>query len=137
MLEKPRTTRLTSRRNTETATYTPPPSSTYYAACGPSNTVEKDSKGRLLELEAAYVPSQLFFTANAYDCCALCFQTPNCYGSNYGAGFGQQSCEIEVGSTCPASQAGIGGLYSYQRAGNIPVIVSNGPCGRYTYAETF
>ena len=106
---------------TVTATSTPPPSSTIYAACLPSNTVERDSNGRLLELEAAYVPSTLSFTANAYDCCVACFKTPNCYGANYGAGFGQQSCELEVGSTCPANQAGVGGLYSYQRPGNIPV----------------
>lgn len=106
-----------------------------YAACGPSNVVERDSKSRLLELEVAYVPSTLLFTANAYDCCVACFKTPNCYGANYGEGFGQQSCELEVGSTCPANQAGVGGLYSYQRAGNIPVSSMDNACIPSFYAQ--
>ena len=99
--------------------------------------MERDSTGRLLELEAAYVPSTLSYTANAYDCCVACFKTPNCYGANYGADFGQQSCELEVGRDCPANQGGIGGFYSYVRGGNFVVTVSNGPCGRYQYRETF
>ena len=74
-----------------------------------------------------------FSTDNAYDCCVACFQTAYCFGSNYGAQYGANSCELEVGTTCPASQGGFGGDYSNGADPAYALTFSNGPCGTYVY----
>lgn len=107
-------------------------------ALPPPTKSSRDYEGRYLELlgsgMSSYQPD--YFTDDAYTCCMACFQTPNCFGANYGAGFGATPCELEVGTTCPASQGGSGGDYTDVIDPSLALTFSNGPCGTYSYSAS-
>ncbi|KAK4695526.1 hypothetical protein P7C71_g2244, partial [Lecanoromycetidae sp. Uapishka_2] len=122
---------------TQTATYTPPTTSTVYAACATSaNQVSTDYEGRPLNLLDEVATFEESETDSAYDCCVLCFQTANCLGSNYGAQFTGYTCELSVGTTCPASQGANAGDYTDGSNAAFDVTISNGPCGTYNYEQS-
>ena len=120
-------------------TYNLPVTSTYYPVCAtPANELTQGPTGNNLVYlggTAANVQPFDLATYNSYDCCALCFQTPGCLGSNYAAAYGDTSCELEIttDATCPANQGGNAGLYTEDSTAAFGTTFSNGPCGTFLY----
>lgn len=98
--------------------------------------VSHDYQGRSLQLINSGGASFDYYTSSAYDCCAACFDNPNCYGASYGTGFDAVSCELLIGTSCPAAQGGVAGDYTNGADPSLALVFSNGPCGRYKYSES-
>lgn len=116
-------------------TIQPTATATYYAACGPQNQVSLSPSGTTLELFSNTPDYADISTDSAYDCCVACLLSPNCYGSNWGAGF-KPTCELELGTNCPAGQAGSAGTFGPGTSTLGGLTFSNGLCGAFTYDNT-
>ncbi|KAG9522766.1 hypothetical protein KCU93_g6916, partial [Aureobasidium melanogenum] len=121
-----------TQSQTVTSTVTYQPTSTYYAQCGAQNQVSTDLSGSLLTLVTdSGTANQVFYTVDAYSCCAACATTANCAGSNWIPSLGSENCELNIFNSCPANQGQLADEYGTSSA--VPVTLSNGNCGYFLY----
>jgi len=113
-----------------TTTVTVAAVATKYAVCDNYSLGPRLSSGNYLFNFAAVDPSatvQYPTVSSAYDCCAACFDTPNCQAVGYASTIGV--CIVVVGTTCPAGQP-LAGYFSETTGPNQYHVISvNGPCG--------
>ena len=121
-----------------------PPEATYYAQCGPSNQVSRDSKGgRLALYSEAADHNPTLDAVSAYECCVACLlsnkQGSFCAGSNFiekltGEGM---ACQLNLYDTCRNSaKQELLAMNYYSSDIGVDVIVSNGQMGRHQYVDS-
>jgi len=103
------------------------PLATYYAACGSDNQVSSVN-GRELYDQGVRFPVEVINTANAYDCCVRCLQSPICGSSLFSAADGNYCALVSSSGTCDPTKE-TADLYATGNPEKFAV-VSNSNCGR-------
>jgi hypothetical protein len=103
---------------------------TRYAACESYTLGPRVNSGNYLA-DALYITNDLetigAAASSGYDCCAACFNTPNCYFSAFASTNNQ--CFFEIGETCPANQPNVGVINESRGPNQFQGVYANGPCG--------